>query len=122
MGQSNSTPGSSSGDISKDFQHCITKHTLNGDGSRGAYGDAAFIGCMVDRTADRIASKVTGVSAGDSSTGRTSSHSHENVQQAIKNNHCVIVNGDKYRDGKLVAFTTSSGSVQRVRTNADRCR
>lgn len=42
--------------LQKDFEHCMVKHTLNLDGSRGAYGDLAVVGCVVDRQIDRVAS------------------------------------------------------------------
>lgn len=36
---------------------CGIKHTVNGDGSRGAYGDAKFIGCVVDKFAEHVANE-----------------------------------------------------------------
>jgi len=46
---SSSSSGSSGGRTQRDFEVCVAKHTANGDGSRGAYGDVAVLQCMVER-------------------------------------------------------------------------
>ncbi len=39
--------------ITKDFKYCMSKHTLNLDGSRGAYGDVVVAKCMAERAIER---------------------------------------------------------------------
>ena len=45
-------------DLEKDVQFCIAKHTFNGDGSRGAYGDYKAAKCVTDRVVDRHVEKM----------------------------------------------------------------
>ena len=39
------------------IRHCGIKHTVNGDASRGAYGDVAVVGCVIDKFADHVATE-----------------------------------------------------------------
>lgn len=58
MGSGKSSGGGRS-NLSKDVSYCMTKHTLNLDGSRGAYGDAEVVKCVIDRQIDRAATDVS---------------------------------------------------------------
>lgn len=58
-GKSSSNSGRTS-NLRKDVDYCMAKHTLNLDGSRGAYGDVQVVSCVVDRTIDRISSNYSG--------------------------------------------------------------
>ena len=41
-----------------DFQHCVIKNTLNGNGFMGVKGDLEGLGCIVDRVTDRITNQI----------------------------------------------------------------
>ncbi len=54
--------------LEKDFKYCMSKHTLNLDGSRGAYGDVAVAKCMAERAIDRVSNGVANNSRSSNSS------------------------------------------------------
>jgi hypothetical protein len=52
MGNDSSSPDYKDS-FRESFDYCVAKHTLNGDGSRGAYGDVATAKCIAERQFDK---------------------------------------------------------------------
>ena len=106
-----------------DFTHCVAKNTLNGNGFMGARGDIATVQCMIDRKAERAASRISGVNAGDATSsdhgGLCRDHCGRTCKFDATTGTATPYNGKQwngrsyvfYRDGKVTHFEDSNGNV-----------